>query len=113
MTIGLYFLAFVLAVIAINIWSKDDGDSPDSQRWQTLLSISAAGSGLGLLLLFGGGFFLFNWLIPLAALVAGLLAGTAAAMLARRGGNGAGIGVVCGLASVCLAAAVAYTSMLG
>lgn len=113
MTITLYFLSLILAVTAINIWSKDDTESADGQLGLTLLNVSAAGSGLVLLVLFGGGFVLLRWFIPLIALVVGLLVGTAGAMLARKGGSATGFGVVCGLASVSLAASVAYILMQG
>lgn len=104
MVIGLYFLAIVLAVLTINIWSKEEVEE------STLLSISAGGAGLVAIGLFGWGFVLFSWYIPLAALVVGIFAGTSGAMLARRGGAEVSVAVVCAAASVVVGAAVAYLS---
>ena len=113
MTIGLYFLSLILAIVAINIWSKEDDEAANAQQLQTLLDVSAAASGLAGLILFCWGFVLFSWFVPLAALVLSLFAGTAGAMLARRSGSPVGTAIGCGLVSVSLAAVFAYLSLQG
>ena len=107
-TIGLYFLALISAIAAVNIWSNEDDDAAGDQRLQSVLNAAGVAAGLAGLGLFGWGFVLFSWYVPIVALVVGLFAGTACAMLARRGSNAVSVGIICGLISLGLAAVVVF-----
>ncbi len=108
MIIGLYFLALICSMVTLNLWSKED-DPGDGEQ---LLDASAAGAGLAGLVLFVWGFFLFSWFIPISALLLSIFLGTAGGMLARRSGSVQGVCLVSAVASLGLAAAVAYLTTM-